>query len=87
MDLLASDGKQGDGPERLGTLADATLKEVGSLKDVVAKWQERLPEATILPISALEGINTSQVSYEYDTTVLLFLGPGQIGSGRAKGKG
>lgn len=63
MDLLASDGNQGDGPKREGTLAAATLKEVGSLKDVVAKWEERLPGATILPISALEGINTPQVSH------------------------
>ena len=70
MDLLASDGKQGDGPERLGTLAAATLKEVGSLKDVVAKWEERLPGATVLPISALEGINTPQVSY--DTVFFVF---------------
>ena len=70
MDLLASDGKQRDGPERLGTLAAATLKEVGSLKDVVAKWEERLPGAAVLPIAALEGINTPQVSY--DTVFFLF---------------
>ncbi len=42
-------------------LAAGTAKEVGSLKDVLNKWKERLPGATVLPISALEGINTVDV--------------------------
>lgn len=62
VDLLPSDGKSGDGPERPGLLAAATQKQVGSLKDVLDKWEERLPGATVLPISALEGINTVDVS-------------------------
>lgn len=61
MDLLPSDGKSGDGPERPGLLAAGTQKEVGSLKAVLEKWEERLPGATVLPISALEGINTVDV--------------------------
>lgn len=51
----------GDGPERPGLLAAGTQKEVGSLKAVLEKWEERLPGATVLPISALEGINTVDV--------------------------
>ena len=62
VDLLPSDGKSGDGPERPGLLAAGTQKEVGSLKAVLEKWEERLPGATVLPISALEGINTVDVS-------------------------
>lgn len=61
VDLLPSDGKSGDGPERPGLLAAGTQKEVGSLKAVLEKWEERLPGATVLPISALEGINTVDV--------------------------
>lgn len=63
VDLLPSDGKSGDGPERPGVLAAGTQKEVGSLKGVLEKWEERLPGATVLPISALEGINTVDVSF------------------------
>lgn len=62
VDLLPSDGRSGDGPKRPGLLAAGTQKEVGSLKDVLDKWEERLPGATVLPISALEGINTVDVS-------------------------
>lgn len=61
MDLLPSDGQQGVGEERPGLLAPGTLKEVGTLEDVLARWQERLPGANVLPISALEGINTVEV--------------------------
>ncbi|CAM9837167.1 unnamed protein product [Ectocarpus fasciculatus] len=64
VDLLPSDGKSGDGPERPGLLAAGTQKEVGSLKDVLDKWEERLPGATVLPISALEGINTVDLAGE-----------------------
>eukprot|EP00903_Cladosiphon_okamuranus_P011656 g10964.t1 len=64
VDLLRSDGKSGDGPERPGLLAAGTQKEVGSLKTVLEKWEERLPGATVLPISALEGINTVDLAEE-----------------------
>ncbi|CAM9693614.1 unnamed protein product, partial [Hapterophycus canaliculatus] len=62
VDLLPSDGVSGDGPERPGAVAAGTQKEIGSLRDVLEKWEERLPGATVLPISALEGINTIDVS-------------------------
>lgn len=61
VDLLPSDGQQGVGNERPGLLAAGTLKEVGSLEDVLARWEERLPGAKVMPISALEGINTVEV--------------------------
>lgn len=62
VDLLPSDGEQGDGDPRPGKLSAARQKEVGSLKEIVAVWEERLPGAQVLPISALEGINTEKVS-------------------------
>lgn len=61
VDLLPSDGRQGDGNARKGSLSAKRLKEVGSLQDVLAVWEERLPEAQVLPISALERINTQEV--------------------------
>lgn len=81
VDLLPSDGVSGDGPERPGSVAAGTQKEIGSLSDVLQKWEERLPGATVLPISALEGINTIDVRgerenictlYSYDMLVGLF---------------
>lgn len=73
VDLLPSDGVSGDGPERPGAVAAGTQKEIGSLKDVLAKWEERLPGATVLPISALEGINTIDVRGEWEGRLVLVL--------------
>lgn len=39
-------------------LSDAKKQEVGSLESIVEQWKVLLPRAEILPISALEGINT-----------------------------
>lgn len=61
VDLLPSDGRQEDGNARQGGLSAKRLKEVGSLQDVLAMWEERLPGAQVLPISALERINTHKV--------------------------
>lgn len=62
MDLLPSDGRQGDGNARPGSLSSGKRKEVGSLKDILAVWEKRLPGTKVLPISALEGINTNKAS-------------------------
>ncbi|CAM9549827.1 unnamed protein product [Scytosiphon promiscuus] len=64
VDLLPSDGLSGDGPERPGAMAVGTQKEIGSLSGVLQKWEERLPGAKVLPISALEGINTIDLAEE-----------------------
>lgn len=61
VDLLPSDGEQGDGDPRPGKLSATRQKEVGSLKEMIAVWEERLPGAQVLPISALEEINTQKV--------------------------
>lgn len=65
--MLPSDGEQGIGEAREGQLGSSTLEKVGSLEDVVERWQKRLPDAKIIPISALEGINTAEVSVAYRT--------------------
>ncbi|CAM9837248.1 unnamed protein product [Ascophyllum nodosum] len=64
VDLLPSEGDRGDGEARLGRLSASKLEEIGSLDDILLRWRERLPGATVLPISALEGINTAQLAEE-----------------------
>lgn len=60
--MLPSDGKDGIGEAREGCLGVAKRKEVGSLEDVLERWRARIPAAKVLAISALEGINTDEVS-------------------------
>jgi len=59
VDLLKGNG-QGK------PLSERALKEVGgSLDDVVARWREKFPDAkSILPISALQGIDTELLQEE-----------------------
>lgn len=65
VDMLPSDGHEGAGQARPGCLGATTLQQVGSLEEVLKRWQSRVPGAKVVPISALEGINTKEVSSNY----------------------
>mmetsp|Transcript_31568 Transcript_31568/g.46228 ORF Transcript_31568/g.46228 Transcript_31568/m.46228 type:complete len:383 (-) Transcript_31568:77-1225(-) len=44
-----------------GKMSAETLEEVGNLESIVTRWQESFPAAKIIPISAMEGLETDEL--------------------------